>query len=104
MPLDAIAAKVVTRAAVDARTSGASAEPAGAGAAGSFGDSLARLVHGVEETNASANAAVDGMLEGKVDVHEAMIALQKAEHTFQFSVQVRNKLVSAYQEIMRMPV
>ena len=33
-----------------------------------------------------------------------MIALQQADMTFQFSVQVRNKLVQAYQDIMRMPV
>jgi flagellar hook-basal body complex protein FliE len=37
-------------------------------------------------------------------VHEAMIALQRAEMTLQLTVQVRNKLMQAYQEIMRMPV
>ena len=44
------------------------------------------------------------MLDGTGDVHDAMIALQRADMTLQFSVQVRNKLVQAYQEIMRMPV
>ncbi len=44
------------------------------------------------------------MLDGSGDVHEAMIALQRAEMTFQLTMQVRNKLVQAYQEIMRMPV
>ena len=44
------------------------------------------------------------MLAGKTDVHEAMIALQRADLTLQFSVQIRNKLVQAYNEIMRMPV
>ena len=44
------------------------------------------------------------MVEGKADVHDAMIALQRADLTFQLSMQVRNKLVQAYQEIMRMPV
>jgi flagellar hook-basal body complex protein FliE len=37
-------------------------------------------------------------------VHDAMIALQRADLTLQFSVQIRNKLVQAYNEIMRMPV
>ena len=44
------------------------------------------------------------MLDGSGDVHEAMIALQRADMTLQLTVQVRNKLVQAYQEIMRMPI
>ena len=44
------------------------------------------------------------MLDGSGDVHEAMIAMQRAEMTFQLTMQVRNKLVQAYQTIMRMPV
>lgn len=103
MPVDPIAAKVITRAALGA--GGTNAAPAAAeDGAGSFGASLSRLVNKVEETGAAANTAVDGMLAGNVDVHEAMIALQKADHTLQFSIQVRNKLMNAYQEIMRMPV
>jgi len=44
------------------------------------------------------------MVDGGGDVHDAMIALQRADLTLQFTVQVRNKLVQAYHEIMRMPV
>jgi flagellar hook-basal body complex protein FliE len=44
------------------------------------------------------------MQTGQLDVHDAMIALQRADLTLQFGVQVRNKLMNAYQEIMRMPV
>lgn len=69
-----------------------------------FGQSLARLMDNVEVSNAEANRAVAGMVEGSGDVHDAMIALQRADLTLQFTVQVRNKLVQAYQEIMRMPV
>jgi flagellar hook-basal body complex protein FliE len=69
-----------------------------------FGNSLVNLVDAVESTNASANDAVGKMVDGTGDVHDAMIALQRADMTLQFSVQVRNKLVQAYQEIMRMPV
>lgn len=78
---------------------GPAREPA-QGVGGSFG----RMVEAVETSNASANAAVGRMLDGSGDVHDAMIALQRADLTLQFSVQVRNKLVQAYQEIMRMPV
>jgi flagellar hook-basal body complex protein FliE len=75
----------------------------GGGAAG-FAEKLGALVEQVEETSAEANEKVTGMLDKSVDVHEAMLALQKAEQTFQLTVQIRNKLVQAYQEIMRMPV
>ena len=73
-------------------------------ASGSFGDSLAKLVNSVETSDQAANDAVQGMLDGTGDVHDAMIALQRAELTLQLTVQVRNKLVQAYQDIMRMPV
>jgi flagellar hook-basal body complex protein FliE len=42
--------------------------------------------------------------ESNVDLHEVMISLQKANVSFQSMVQVRNKLVTAYQEIMNMQV
>jgi len=79
----------------------AAAEPEGADG---FGNTLNRLVQAVEGTGSDANTAVSNMVEGSGDVHDAMIALQRADLTFQLSMQVRNKLVQAYQEIMRMPV
>lgn len=42
--------------------------------------------------------------ESNVDLHEVMISLQKANVSFQSMIQVRNKLVTAYQEIMNMQV
>ena len=81
----------------------AAKDDAGADTPG-FSDALGRVVDAVESTEAQANGAVTGMLAGTTDVHDAMIALQRADLTFQFSVQIRNKLVQAYQEIMRMPV
>lgn len=78
--------------------------PAADGATPAFGDTLNRMVASVESSGEQANTAVSQMVEGKADVHDAMIALQRADLTFQLSMQIRNKLVSAYQEIMRMPV
>jgi flagellar hook-basal body complex protein FliE len=78
---------------------------AGADQAGpSFGESLMSLVEGVEQAGGEANVAVSNMLDKSGDVHDAMIALQRAEMSLQLTVQIRNKLVSAYQDIMRMPV
>jgi flagellar hook-basal body complex protein FliE len=75
-----------------------------AGTAAAFSDSLGRLLSSVESTGTEANDAIGRMLDGSGDVHEAMIALQRADMTLQLTMQVRNKLVNAYQEIMRMPI
>lgn len=83
--------------------SGATAAVEPSGAQG-FTDSLGRLLESAEQSAGEANTAVSQMLDGTGDVHDAMIALQRADMALQLTVQVRNKLVQAYQEIMRMPV
>jgi flagellar hook-basal body complex protein FliE len=69
-----------------------------------FGDALQKLIGAVDDTAGEANKAVGRMLDGTGDVHEAMIAMQRAEHMLQLTVQIRNKLVQAYQDVMRMSV
>ncbi|MBP7779339.1 MAG: flagellar hook-basal body complex protein FliE [Acidobacteria bacterium] len=71
---------------------------------GDFGASLAKLLEAVESSSGEANRAVSAMTDGSGDVHTAMLALQKAEISMQLTVQVRNKLVQAYQDLMRMPI
>ncbi len=83
---------------------GAKTAVTGGADAGAFAEKLGQLVESVEETAAEANTAINGMIDKTVDVHEAMLALTKAEQTFQLTVQIRNKLVQAYQDIMRMPI
>jgi len=88
-------------------TPGASATPAISGGSKSgagFGATLAGMLQSVDRTAGEANTAVSSMVEGTGDVHDAMIALQRAESTLQLTMQMRNKLMQAYQEIMRMPV
>lgn len=80
------------------------AAPGTPSAAEGFGATLHDLLGQVEGSASEANQAVGRMLDGSGDVHEAMIALQRADTMLQLTVQVRNKLVQAYQEIMRMPV
>jgi flagellar hook-basal body complex protein FliE len=70
----------------------------------SFSASLERMIGAVESSSADANQSIIAMTDGTGDVHDAMIALQKADMTLQLTMQIRNKLVNAYQEIMRMPV
>jgi flagellar hook-basal body complex protein FliE len=79
------------------------AAPGKTGATG-FADLVGQLVSGVETSEQPANAAVNGMLNKTADVHDAMIALQRSELALQLVVQVRNKFVQAYQDIMRMPI
>jgi flagellar hook-basal body complex protein FliE len=102
MPIDAVTtSSFVTRAAR------AESQPAGQAALespGSFTDSLAGLLSSVDQTAGEANDAIANMVRGTGDVHEAMIALQRAETSLQLTVQVRNKLVQAYQDVMRMPI
>jgi flagellar hook-basal body complex protein FliE len=57
----------------------------------------------VEELHGSAQAQVTDLLKGdRSDVHNVMIAVEKADIAFQLMMQVRNKIVSAYQEVSRM--
>ena len=71
---------------------------------GGFADSLGQLIEGVEKTTSVANDAVTGILNKTGEVHDAMIALHQAEMSLQLTVQIRKKLVQAYQDIMRMPI
>jgi flagellar hook-basal body complex protein FliE len=71
---------------------------------GDFGAALSKLLESVESSATDANSAVAAMADGSGDVHTAMLALQKAEVSMQLTVQVRNKLVQAYQELMRTPI
>jgi flagellar hook-basal body complex protein FliE len=78
--------------------------PAQAEDTGGFAAALGNLISSTDASAATANQAVASMLQGTGDVHEAMIAMQKAEMTLQLTVQVRNKLVQAYQDVMRMTI
>ena len=69
----------------------------------SFGQQLESAVSGIDLQQQDAEYKVSSMLAGGgTDVHDAMIAVQKADLSFQLLLQVRNKVVQAYQEIERM--
>ena len=76
---------------------------AGGSSEKSFGQQLESAVSGVDLEQQDAEYKVNNMLAGGgTDVHDAMIAVQKADLSFQLMMQVRNKVVQAYQEIDRM--
>ena len=77
---------------------------AGAGApAMPFSGVLKGLMERTSTLDAQAEKAVTGMLNGQgVEVHDALIASQKADMAFELALQVRNKAVGAYQSMMAM--
>ena len=78
----------------------------GPGAIGtSFESTLGHMVADVSAKQAAAGEAVSGLLSGQgVPLHQAMIAMEEASVSFQLMVEVRNKLLESYQELMRMQV
>jgi flagellar hook-basal body complex protein FliE len=63
------------------------------------------LVSGVTAKQAAAAESVNGLISGKnVSLHQTMIAMEEASISFQLMVEVRNKMLEAYQELMRMQV
>ena len=81
-----------------------SALGAGADSEGlNFGDVLKGAVHSVDQVNDNAASQVGNLLQGgNADVNSVMIAVEKADVSFQLMMQVRNKIVSAYQDIEKM--
>jgi flagellar hook-basal body complex protein FliE len=74
-------------------------------AQGSFGDSIKKAITDVNDLQQGADTLATKLAAGDaVEVHQAMIAMQKASMALQFTMQVRNKVVEAYQEVMRMQV
>jgi flagellar hook-basal body complex protein FliE len=70
-----------------------------------FGNVLGQFLGEVDQKQAGAGEAVNALLSGQnVSLHQAMIAMEEASVSFQLMVEVRNKLLESYQELMRMQV
>ena len=69
----------------------------------SFGNMLVRSLNDVNRLKLEADVAVENLATGKQkDIHDTMIALEKADVAFQLLMQIRNKIISAYETVMRM--
>jgi len=72
---------------------------------GSFGTVLKDAISDINKLQNDADKTIAKVqLEDAGSIHEAMIALEKAGISFQVMMQVRNKILDAYQEVMRMQV
>ncbi|MFD0587589.1 flagellar hook-basal body complex protein FliE [Paenibacillus sp. GCM10027627] len=70
----------------------------------SFGQYLQTALDGVSAQEKNVHKMNDQFLVGKVDVTQVLLAAEQAQLSLQFTSQVRNKVVEAYQEIMRMQI
>ncbi len=71
----------------------------------SFGDVLKDSIKKVVELEKEADQEVEKLVKMEnTDVQSTMIAIEKADLSFQTMMQIRNKIISAYEEIMRMQV
>jgi flagellar hook-basal body complex protein FliE len=69
----------------------------------SFESVLKNAVSGVEQLHTNAQEQVTQLAQGdRQDIHSVMIAVEKADVAFQLMMQVRNKIVNAYQEVSKM--
>ena len=78
-----------------------SAQPVG----NSFASMLGQMVSEVNAQSAASSEAVSALQSGQnIPLHHAVIAMEEANVSFQLMVEVRNRLLDSYQEIMRMQV
>jgi len=72
---------------------------------GSFGEILNNAIKKLNDTQVNADNLTLELLTGEIqDIHQVTIAMQEAKLSMQLAVEVRNKVVEAYQEISRMQI
>jgi len=75
------------------------------GAVSAFAEALARAVQRADELQRRADAAAAALADGRTDdVHAVMVAMEEANLALQLAIQVRNRLLESYQELVRMQV
>ena len=72
---------------------------------GSFGKMLTDSIDQVNRLQVAADSSINDLAMGKqTDIHRTMVAMEKASISFELLMQIRNKVISAYDSIMRMPI
>jgi len=90
--------------AIAASAAGADVAPprAAKGGRSGFGGMLSAALEDARETKQVADVAAQQLALGKnTDLHSTMIAMEKADISFQFLMQIRNKIITAYETVMR---
>jgi flagellar hook-basal body complex protein FliE len=72
---------------------------------GSFGEFLNNAMNNISELERQSNYIAEEFVAGRTDnIHQVMIAAQKVDIALQFTMQIRNKILDAYSEIMRIQI
>jgi flagellar hook-basal body complex protein FliE len=90
----------------DEKSSGqkAGADPSG-NVINNFGDMLKGQINHLNQlSNESADAVKSYAVGGPVEIHNVMLAMEKSSTAMQLAVQVRNKILAGYQELMRLSI
>ena len=70
-----------------------------------FSDYVQQSLEDVNRRMLDADQAIDNLVTGKnQDIHNTMISMQKADVSFELVMQIRNKIISAYDEIRKMSI
>ena len=89
---------------IDPRSAYGSGNATGAPKA-SFADQLQNAIKDVDGLQTRRDEMVEDMITGKTtEVHDVMIAAKESQMAFELLMEIRNKLLESYQELMRMPV
>lgn len=104
--------EIASIASIQASLAGQAATPAARGlgnpadqAAGSFASELSGAIARVDQQMAASGALTEKLLRGEdVELHTVALRAQEAQMTFDLFLQVRNRLIQGYQEIMRLQV
>jgi len=78
--------------------------PAGAAPGTSFADTLGQAIQAVDKIQLAADDQATKVANGGGNLHEMSLALEKADISMRLAIKVRNKLLDAYNEIMKMGV
>lgn len=70
----------------------------------SFDKVIDEALSKVSQVQEDVEKAVQELSTGQGDITDAVLAIERADMSFQLMVEIRNKLLSTYEEIMRMPV
>jgi flagellar hook-basal body complex protein FliE len=97
--------KAITMPAVSLPGNAAASQAAGGAPSTGFMNSLQQAISKANDIQLEAGQATEALMTGQTqNIHQTMVALQEADVSFQLMMQIRNKLVMAYEEIQRMQI
>jgi len=97
--------KAITMPTVPRLENAAASHASGGAPSGGFMNTLQQAIGKANDIQLVANQATEALMTGQTqNIHQTMVALQEADVSFQLMMQIRNKLVSAYEEIQRMQI